>query len=54
MREGKRGGVCLIMEEEEEADGCLGSSGRVVEGAGFGEGNARSESRDIRTRRGVG
>ena len=43
-KEGNRGGVG---EGEED----FGKSGRVIDGAGFGEGIVRRESRDIRTRR---
>lgn len=44
--DGRRGG--------EERWGLVGRSGRVMEGAGFGEGIVRRESREKRIRRGVG
>lgn len=45
--DGRRGAV-------EEWGSLVGRSGRVMEGAGFGEGIVRRESREKRMRRGVG
>jgi hypothetical protein len=53
VREGKRGGVGETGDGEEDNKDCLGRSGKVVDGAGFGEGIVRRESRDKRTRRGL-
>jgi hypothetical protein len=39
---------------DEDGDEYFGRSGKVVEGAGFGEGIVRRESRDMRTRSGIG
>lgn len=53
VKEGKRGGVGETGDGEEDGEDCFGRSGRVVDGAGFGEGMVRGESRDKRTRRGL-
>jgi len=45
--EGRRGAA-------EERSGFVGRSGRVIEGAGFGEGMVRRESREKRMRKGGG
>jgi len=42
-KEGKRGGD----DVEEGGDDSFGRSGRVVEGAGLGEGTVRRESREM-------
>lgn len=52
-KEGKRGGVGETGEEEEDGEDCFGTSGKVMDGAGFGEGMVRRESRDMRTRSGL-
>jgi len=54
VKEGKRGGVGETGEEAEDGEGCLGRSGKVMDGAGFGEGMVRRESREMRTRSGRG
>ena len=53
VKEGKRGGVGETGDGEEDNKDCLGRSGKVVDGAGLGEGIVRRESRDKRTRRGL-
>jgi hypothetical protein len=53
VKEGKRGGVGETGDGEESGKDCFGRSGKVVDGAGFGEGMVRRESRDKRTRRGL-